>query len=171
MAYCTLIDLYSIAEARRIAELTTSTGSVLPEFTDAEIAALLSGAAVTTILTDAIAYADARIDAALSSCYATPLVAPVPVYIKTLSARLTLAHLQHRKPVAFTEYDKENETSLTDTLAALKDGKQFVPGLTQTGGLPEVSGSRNEYDSRPYTEGTNDPTTINDGLTCPLGNF
>jgi len=60
---------------------------------------------------------------------------------------------------------------LAKELDAIREGHKRITGLTITKGLPTVTGSLDPHTVRPYTDGINDPETVNSGLTDPISRY
>lgn len=83
MAYCSQSDLLTMISQEELAELTAETGD-LPD---------------PLVVNEAIARADAEIDAYLGSRYSVPL-SPTPPRIKALAVDMAIYHLYSRRSVA-----------------------------------------------------------------------
>ena len=88
-----------------------------------------------------------------------------------LSIRATLVELARRRPETYTELDRTMEEFLAKELDAIREGHKRITGLTITKGLPTVTGSLDPHTVRPYTDGINDPETVNSGLTDPISRY
>jgi phage gp36-like protein len=83
MPYCTQSDLEKLIPTEELAQLTTESGSS-PD---------------ANVVTEAIAMADAEIDAYCGKQYAVPF-SPVPDRVKSLSVDMAIYHLYSRRSVA-----------------------------------------------------------------------
>ncbi len=113
MAYCTQADLLKFIAPAALAELTTEVGDV----PDADVVA------------EAIARADAEIDAYLGKRYTLPL-AEVPARVRSLSVDLAIYHLFTRRGLA----DEVRRQRYEDGLAFLRDVAAGRAELQELGG-------------------------------------
>ena len=123
MGYCTQAIIESRIGISILVELADLDGDGSPD---------------PVIMADAIAAAVALIDSHISRRYSTPLAAPVPRMIQDLSVNLAiyiLASSPNRKP---TEAMVKSYDESIKLLAAVRDDKQDVPGLSdRTGGADD----------------------------------
>jgi len=159
MGYCALTDLIAAVGQKRLEQLLI----------DAE-GGQLTDSDPTAWLAAAIERADAAIDEALEPHYAVPVASP-PVQLKALSIRATLVELSRRRLDTYSELDKTLAEMLEKELTEIRGGRRRITGLTVTRGLPAAVGSLDPHTMRPYTEGTNDPATVNSGLTDPNSRY
>lgn len=82
MAYCVLADLEKVIPEDALIQLTDDENA---------------GTVDATRISEAIAQADAEIDAYLGSRYDVPLAAPIPDIVKKISVDLAIYHLYSRR--------------------------------------------------------------------------
>jgi phage gp36-like protein len=122
MAYCTQDDLLKLISEKELAELTTESGGV-PD---------------AAVVAEAIARAEAEIDAYLGVRYTLPL-GTVPARVKVLAVDVAIYHLFTRRGIQ----EEVRRLRYSDALAFLRDvaaGKAQVVGLDGT----EISGEAEE---------------------------
>jgi phage gp36-like protein len=118
MAYCTQSDLLTMISQEELAELTADSGDLPDAF----------------VVQEAIAQADAEIDAYLGSRYALPLT-PTPPRLKALAVDMAIYHLYSRRSVVpAVRRDKyEAAVAFLKTVAAGTlglEGSEEAPGAT-----------------------------------------
>ncbi len=118
MAYSTQDDLLTMISQPELAALTAETGDE-PD---------------SMVVADAIARADAEIDAACGLRYTVPF-APVPERVKTLSADLAIYHLYSRRSIAPEVWRQKYQ----DALAFLKQVAAGQATLAGSGGEPPAA--------------------------------
>lgn len=118
MAYSTQDDLLAMISQSELAALSAETG----DEPDSQVVA------------EAIARADAEIDAACGLRYTVPF-APVPERVKTLSADLALYHLYSRRGVVPAVWRQKYE----DALAFLQQVAAGLATLAGSGGEPPAA--------------------------------
>jgi len=159
MAYCTQTDLIAHFGQKRLEQLLIDTEGDT-----------LASADPTAYLTEAIAVVDDEIDGALAPHYNVPL-STVPAEVRGLAVLGVFTHLALRRMETYTELDRTLDERYQKALAELRSGKRRIADLTISQGLPVAVGSLDPHSSRPYTEGSTDPDTINSGLTDPLDRY
>ena len=131
MAYCTQTDIAKLIPNQELAELTTDSGST-PD---------------ATIITEAIAKADAEIDSYLGVKYSVPFTSP-STRVKSLSEDIALYYLYLRRSAV----PEARVKSYDDAIAYLKDVAASVAVLpddgTTTGGsqAPQLSSAASIFD-------------------------
>jgi phage gp36-like protein len=118
MAYCTQSDLLTMISQEELADLTADFGELPDAF----------------VVQEAIAQADAEIDAYLGSRYALPLT-PTPPRLKALAVDMTIYHLYSRRSaVPAVRRDKyEAAVAFLKAVAAGTvglEGSEAAPGAT-----------------------------------------
>jgi phage gp36-like protein len=130
MAYCTSADI----------SLAISPAPFLQLADDDE-----SGAVDSAVVDNAIATADAYIDAMISTRFSVP-VSPVPDIIKFASVWLSVCQLGKRRGLLPEDYGAECEKWMR-WLEDVKDGRVDIPGLTEIDtGLPESTSEDQQAD-------------------------
>ena len=115
MAYCNQDDILKMIPQEELTELTADTGDT----PDPEV------------VTEAIAKADAEIDAYLGTRYVTPL-SPIPAQITSLSADMAIYHLYTRRSLAPVVRLRKYEAALA-FLQRVAAGEAVLEGM---GGEP-----------------------------------
>lgn len=119
MAYCTQSDLLTMISPEELAELTADSGDLPDVF----------------VVEEAIAQADAEIDAYLGSRYALPLTS-TPPRVKALAVDMAIYHLYSRRSVTPAVRRVKYEAAL----AFLKAVAAGALGLEGSGGLATATG-------------------------------
>lgn len=114
MAYSSLSDLLLMIPAEELAELTTDTGEV-PD---------------SQVVAEAIAQADAEIDAYAGRRYPVPL-SPAPVQVKNLSVDLALYRLYSRRCLAPAVRQQRYEAAIS-FLKEVAGGQAVLEGVSPT---------------------------------------
>ena len=115
MAYCTQADIEVLIPQLELAQITTESGDT----------------ADTVVVADAIAAADAEIDAYCGKQYTVPF-APVPARVKSLSVDMSIYHLYSRRSVA----PEIRRIKYEDAVKFLKD---VAKGLAVLGGTGDTN--------------------------------
>lgn len=124
MAYCTQANILSAISLRALASMTGGTG----------------GAVDTTVLTDAIKWADAQIDAALDAQYTVPLTT-VPELVKWLSVDLALYFLGLRGEEGLDSNINTRGERALKLLEKVSSGEKTIPGLAASSDWVQLSPS------------------------------
>jgi phage gp36-like protein len=112
MAYCTQTDVQKLIPTQELAELTTETGNI-PD---------------ASVVSEAIAKADAEIDSYLGVIYTVPLGSP-PVRIRALSEDISIYYLYLRRSTV----PEARQKAYDDAIAFLKliaAGQVSLPAAT-----------------------------------------
>ena len=136
MAYCVLTDLYNHISMLDLIALTDDTGS-----------AIIPNATVTA---QAIADADAEIDAYLYGKYDTPL-SPVPTIIQKMSADIAIYNMSGRRGLGMPEDRKARYDSAIGLLQSIQKGSASIGSST-----PDTA-----TDSGPIVSKTSSDRTFN----------
>ena len=112
MSYCTQSDIQKLIPTQELAELTAETGST-PD---------------ATVITEAIAKADAEIDSYCTNHYTVPFQS-IPAIIKTISEDISLYNLYSRRSVV-PELRKDRYESAVKFLTAVATGEFQIAGAT-----------------------------------------
>jgi phage gp36-like protein len=123
MAYCSQSDLEKLIPTAELTQLTTESG----DEPDAAVVA------------EAIAKADAEIDAYLSVRYSLPL-AQVPPLVRSLAEEIALFHLYSRRSVA-PQVRRQKYEAAVAFLKQVAAGQAGVDGVAANGQAEEFSGS------------------------------
>lgn len=128
MAYCSQSDLLTMISPEELADLTADSGDLPDAF----------------VVAEAIAQADAEIDAYLGSRYGVPL-APVPPRLKALSMDMAIYHLYSRRSVA-PPVRRDKYAAAVAFLKAVAAGTVGLAGAggDASGGVGEVAELRSE---------------------------
>ncbi len=129
MAYSTLNDLLTMIPLKELAELTTDSGDT-PD---------------SQVVAEAIARADAEIDAYVGVRYALPF-STVPDQVRGLSVDMALYHLYSRRSVAPAVRRQKYEAALS-FLKQVAAGEAVVDGAD--GLLPETTQVGSEFTGSP----------------------
>lgn len=129
MSYCTLQDLIDRFSAHEITRLADRDED---------------GSSDTDVIEQALADADAEIDAYLAVRYQLPLIEPYPVRLEGLAADIARYRLQDDNPL--DEVTERFRAAIT-FLRELANGKAALPGAIQpdTGGL-RMTGAKTDAD-------------------------
>jgi phage gp36-like protein len=110
MAYCTQDDLLKLVPEIELAQITAEEGDI-PD---------------AAVVSEAIAQADAEIDAYLAVRYQVPLT-PTPARVKSLGVDIALYHLYSRRSVA-PEVRRQKYEDAVKFLQAVGQGKAEIVG-------------------------------------------
>lgn len=122
MAYSTQADIQKLLTPAQLVQLADDDGN---------------GIADTAVLDEAIAQADATIDAYLASRIAVP-ISPVPAVVRSLSVDIAIWNIYSRRSIA-NELRKQRVDAAIAFLKAFADGKVTLgvtpaPAATEEGG-------------------------------------
>lgn len=120
MAYCTQSDIEKLIPTQELAELTTESGSTPDD----------------VVVTEAIAKADAEIDAYCGVRYTVPFTT-VPAIVESISVDMALYHLYSRRSIA----PEARRIKYEDAIKFLKD---ISTGKATLGGSEAEAGSASQ---------------------------